>query len=84
MLEKKTILEQLEVKPNGVIFVKELNQIIDDGKIISSIPHRYSVTPCDNISESPYESLKIIAKALWTKKIKADYLDQLSNKGLVK
>lgn len=71
-LEKRKVLDQIEVKDNGVIFCKELNQIIDDGNIISSIPHRTSYCPGDDISEAPYK-VKQAAEVFWTKEVIADF-----------
>ncbi len=73
MLEKRKILDQIEIKLNGVIFIKELNQILDDGKVISSTPHRSSVCPLDDVSSHEYQMVKDVAAVYWTQKIKDDY-----------
>lgn len=52
-LEKRKTLGQIEVQADGVIFVKEYNQIVElvDGKevIHSSIPHRTPLNPGDAV-----------------------------------
>lgn len=74
MLEKRKILDQIEVRANGVIFIKELNQILEDGVVISSVPHRSSVCPLDDVSGSPYQQLKDTAAVLWTQEVKDAYV----------
>lgn len=78
MLEKRKILDQIEVKANGVIFIKELNQIVDDGVVISSIPHRSSVCPLDDVSNSPYQMVKDAAAVHWTQEVKDAYAAQIA------
>lgn len=52
-LEKRKILGLIEVQADGVIFVKEYNQIVElvNGKEIihSSIPHRTPLNPGDAV-----------------------------------
>jgi hypothetical protein len=48
-LEKRKVLGHIEVQADGVIFVKEYNQILDDGVVISSIPHRTPLNPGDAV-----------------------------------
>lgn len=52
-LEKRKILGHIEVQADGVIFVKEYNQIVEliNGKevIHSSMPHRTPLNPGDAV-----------------------------------
>jgi hypothetical protein len=72
MLEKRKVLDQIEVKSDGHIFMKELNQILDNGQIVSSIPHRSVFTPDMNIDDLP-NVVKPYAQLSWTAEIKAAY-----------
>jgi hypothetical protein len=72
MLEKRKVLDQIEVKSDGHIFMKELNQILDNGQIVSSIPHRSVFTPDMAIADLPNE-VKPYAQLSWTADIKAAY-----------
>lgn len=72
MLEKRKVLDQIEVKADGHIFVKELNQIVDDGQVVSSIPHRTVFTPDMNIDDLPNE-VKPHAQVAWTQEVKSAY-----------
>jgi hypothetical protein len=72
MLEKRTVLDQIEVKADGHIFMKELNQILDDGQVISSIPHRSVYTPDMNIDDLP-EVVKPYAQLSWNQEVVAAF-----------
>ena len=72
MLEKRKILDQIEVKKDGHIFMKELNQILDNGQVVSSIPHRSVFTPDMSIDDLPDE-VKPYAKLSWTPDVVAAY-----------
>jgi hypothetical protein len=71
-LEKRKILSKIEVESNGIIFVKELNEILDDGVVVSSIPHRTSYTPNMEIKDLPDE-VKPYAAISWTPEVKSAY-----------
>lgn len=73
MLEKNKVLGQVEILPDGTMFIKEFNQILDDGVVISSVPHRSSYTPDTEIETLPYPLAKEMAQAAWTKEIKEAY-----------
>jgi hypothetical protein len=72
MLTKQKVLDQIEVKADGHIFMKELNQILDDGKIISSIPHRSVFTPDMSINDLP-DVVKPYAQLSWSSEVIAAY-----------
>lgn len=72
LLEKRKVLDQIEVKKDGHIFMKELNQIVDDGQVVSSVPHRTVFTPDMSIDDLPSE-VKPYAKIAWTPEIIAAY-----------
>ncbi len=75
-LEKKKIMQQFEVQEDGTIFLKELNQIVEDGVVLSSVPHRTPIYPGDDIAHLPYENLKATAKTLWTDEVKKAFKDK--------
>jgi hypothetical protein len=78
MLEKRKVLEQIEVKEDGHIFMKELNQVLDDGQIISSIPHRSVFTPNMSIADLPNE-VKPYAQIKWTADVVAAFQAKLES-----
>lgn len=72
MLEKRKVLDQIEVKANGHIFMKELNQILDNGVVVSSIPHRSSFSPDMSIADLP-DAVKPYAQLAWTPEVVAAF-----------
>ena len=74
MLEKRKILKHLEVQPDGKIFIKEINQILENGVVVSENPHRTYVEPTDDVSTNEHQLLKDIAGKIWTPKLKSDFI----------
>ncbi len=78
-VEKKKILQHFEVMPDGVMFLKEQNQFVENGVVVSSIPHRTPFYPGDDVSHVPYESFKNAAANIWTDEVKKKYKDKIKN-----
>lgn len=72
MLEKVKKFAQLEITEDGTIFLKELNQIMEDGQVISSIPHRTVYTPDADETTLP-DLVKPYAQLTWTTAVKNAY-----------
>lgn len=72
MLERKKILEKIEVNSLGIIFLKEIDQISDDGVVVSSVPHRTSYAPGDDVLGA-IQQVKNIAQIFWTPEIISNY-----------
>lgn len=51
MLEKRTVLEQIEVRDNDIVGIKLQKQIVDNGVVIQSSPHRADVHPLISVAE---------------------------------
>ena len=48
MIEKKTILDQIEIRASGIVQVRLLKQIVEDGRVLMQESHRTSIEPgCD-------------------------------------
>lgn len=47
MLTKQTLLHSITILASGHVEVKELNQVLEDEKVISSVPHRGVLDPGD-------------------------------------
>ena len=45
MIEKRTVLDQIEIKPNGFVQVRFDKQIVDGGKVIAREWHRTAIAP---------------------------------------
>ncbi len=76
-LSKKRIQDQIEIVGEfKIIQIRYSDQIIEDGKIISSSYHRESITP-DNEAKAIEHDVKAIADIYWTDEIKAAYTASL-------
>jgi hypothetical protein len=83
MLEKRKRIGQVEIQDDGVIFLKEYNEILDDGKVISSVPHRSVYYPDMELDQVP-DAVKPYAQLKWSNEVKQAYelKKQESNKPL--
>jgi len=76
-LSKKRIQDQIEIVGEfKTIQVRYQDQIIEDGKVISTSYHRESITP-DNEAKAIEHDVKAIADIYWTDEIKAAYTASL-------
>lgn len=72
MLEKRKVIDQIEITSNGIIFLKEQNQILENGVVISSIPHRTPFEPDMDSALLPDE-VKPYAQLKWTPTVVNEY-----------
>lgn len=76
-LVKKRIQDQIEIVTEYKhIQVRYSDQIIEDGKVISSSYHRYTVS-CGEEDKAIEHNVKAIADIYWTDEIKKAYQDSL-------
>ncbi len=76
-LSKKRIQDQIEIVGEfKIIQIRYSDQIIEDGKIISSSYHRESITP-DNEAKAIEHDVKALADIYWTDEIKKAYKESL-------
>ena len=74
-LSKKRIQDQIEIVGEyKIIQVRYSDQIIEDGKVISSSYHRESISP-DNEAKAIEHNVKALADIYWTDEIKKAYKD---------
>lgn len=66
MLSKIKIFDQLEIKENGTIFVREIIQIKEGDVVLSSLIHRSCYIPGSDISKA-CEYVKKAAAVFWKK-----------------
>lgn len=45
MIEKRTVLNQIEVLPSGIVQVRFAKQLVEDGKVIAHEWHRTAIEP---------------------------------------
>ena len=76
-LSKKRIQDQIEIVGEfKIIQIRYSDQIIEDGKVISSSYHRESITP-DNEAKAIEHDVKALADIYWTDEIKKAYKESL-------
>jgi hypothetical protein len=71
-LTKETVVDQITVTENGIVLVREITRIMDDGKELSKQYHRSSFTPDSDVSAQP-KNVKDICALTWTPEVIAAY-----------
>ena len=76
-LEKQRVQDQIEIVSEFKhIQIRYSDQIIEDGKVISSSYHRYMVS-CGDDAKAIEHDVKALADIYWTDEIKAAYTASL-------
>lgn len=77
-LTKKTIQDKIEIVGEfKTILVRYQNQIIENGKIISSTAHRDSID-CGDVEKAKEHNVDKIAEVVWTSDIKKAYQEAIN------
>jgi hypothetical protein len=71
-LTKEQAIDKIEFTEKGILHVRQITRIMEDGNQLSSSYHRWSFAPGEDISEMPANVQAIVAAA-WTDKVIADY-----------
>ena len=71
-LEKKVVVDLIEVVENGVVQVRTKTSILEDGVQISSTYHRHSLEPGDDYSGQD-DRVKAICQSVHTPQLIAEY-----------
>ena len=78
-LEKKRIQDQIEIVGEfKFIQIRYADQIIEDGKVISTSYHR-EIVYCGEDAKAIEHNVKALADIYWTDEIKAAYQASLEN-----
>ena len=64
MLEKLMTFDQ-QITEDGIIQVRQITRVFEDGNELSKSYHRHVVTPLDNV-ENEDDRTKVIASAIYT------------------
>jgi len=75
-LTKEIAVDQITVTENGIVLVREVTRIMEDGKELSKTYHRSSFAPASDVSGQP-QNVQDICKAAWTPSIISAYQAQL-------
>jgi hypothetical protein len=71
-LTKETVVDQITVTENGVVFYREATRIMEDGTQLSQTFHRTSLTPGQDLTNQPV-NVAAICTVVWTPEILAAY-----------
>jgi hypothetical protein len=74
-LTKETVVDQITVTENGIVLVREVTRIMEDGKELSKQYHRSSFAPADDVSAQP-QNVQDICNVAWTPEVIAAYQAQ--------
>jgi hypothetical protein len=75
-LTKTTVIDQITVQENGIVFYREATRIMEDGNQISQTYHRTSLTPAQDLTGVP-ANVVAICNAAWTAEVIAAYQAQM-------
>jgi hypothetical protein len=76
-LTKEQNIDKIEIVENGILQVREVTRIMEDGKQLSSSYHRWSFSPNSDVSSMP-ANVQAIAAAAWTEEVIAAYEAQVA------
>ena len=74
-LTKETVIDQITVTENGIIFYREATRIMEDGNQISQTYHRSSLAPEADLTSVP-ANVVAICNVAWTPEIISAYKAQ--------
>ena len=72
MLEKQIIIDKIEVVENGIVQVRQVTRIIEDGNQLSSSYLRWTLEPGQDISTQE-DKVKAVCNAVWTPEVVSMY-----------
>jgi hypothetical protein len=76
-LTKETVVDQITVTENGIVLVREVTRIMENGKELSKQYHRNSFAPASDVSKQP-KNVKDICALTWTPEVIAAYEAQIA------
>jgi hypothetical protein len=78
-LEKQVSIDKIEVVENGIIQVRQIKRILEDGKELSASYHRWTLVPGQDVLDQE-PRVQAIANAAWTPEVIAAFKAQEANK----
>lgn len=71
-LSKEVVIDKIEVVENGIVQVRQVTRIMEDGQQLSSSYHRWTLTPGQDVSDQD-PRVQAIAQAAWTEEVVTAY-----------
>jgi len=76
-LTKEIAVDQITVTEHGIVLVREVTRIMEDGNEISKQYHRSSFAPASDVSAQP-QNVQDICNVVWTQEIISAYQAQIA------
>lgn len=77
-LTKEIAIDKIEILENGLIQVRQITRVMENGKELSASYHRWSLVPEDDLTDQD-PKLVAIANSMWTPEVITAYKAQQSN-----
>jgi len=71
-LEKQVSIDKIEVVENGVVQVRQITRIVEDGTELSASYHRWTLSPGQDVSDQE-SKVQAVCNAVWTEEVIAAY-----------
>jgi hypothetical protein len=71
-LEKQISIDKIEVVENGVVQVRQITRIVEDGTELSASYHRWTLLPGQDVSDQE-SKVQAVCNAVWTEEVIAAY-----------
>lgn len=68
MLTSTKTIDQITTTENGIILYREARRIFENGTLISTTYHRWSLNPGDDLANAPAQ-VAAIAAVVWTPEV---------------
>ena len=76
-LSKEVVIDKIEVVENGIVQVRQVTRIMEDGQQLSSSYHRWTLTPGQDVSDQD-PRVQAIAQATWTEEVVTAYQESIN------
>jgi hypothetical protein len=76
-LEKRTVVDQIEVVEIGIVQVRMATRIIEDGAELSRTFHRYTIAPGQDYANQP-ERVRAVCEVVHTPEVIAAYQELMN------
>lgn len=79
MLEKKSVIDRIEITEINTIEIRRADKIFENGKEISKGYHRHVLCPGDSL-DGQDEKVVTVANSIWTPEVISEYQKFISSK----
>jgi len=76
-LTKQAVIDKIEVVENGIVQVRERTDVLEDGAVLSSSFHRWTLTPGQDTTGQDARVI-VICNATWTQDVINAYNAQVA------